>query len=140
LGVQSITPLFTEYTQKPKSSQYSEKKQHHWNKLIIQACEQCQRDILPQLHPPQHLAALQLPDNEPVWFAHPYTDAGIPGRARQPGAPWHILIGPEGGFSDEEAQYMQRLNYAPLYLGPHILRAETAALASVVKCQAIFAA
>ena len=47
--------------------------------------------------------------------------------------PAAILIGPEGGFSDDEKTRLRALPYVrPLSLGPRILRAETAAIAAIV--------
>ena len=51
-------------------------------------------------------------------------------------APAAILIGPEGGFSDEEKAKLRKLDFVrPLRLGPRILRAETAAIAAIVQWQ-----
>ena len=58
--------------------------------------------------------------------------------ARCPAAPAAILIGPEGGFTDEErAMVRGASNAVPISLGPRILRAETAALAAVTAYMAL---
>jgi len=51
LGVSEITPVISEYCNVKLSAERWEKKQEQWYKLIISACEQCQRNVLPVLHP-----------------------------------------------------------------------------------------
>ncbi len=53
------------------------------------------------------------------------------------GAPWAVLIGPEGGFSPKERALLRALPYAvPASLGPRILRADTAAISALTLWQA----
>jgi 16S rRNA (uracil1498-N3)-methyltransferase len=97
---------------------------------IIEAAEQCERTALPQLAEPQKLAALlkAWPASRTLYFAD---EAGGEPFAPTPG-PAAILIGPEGGFTDEERAAIRALPQArPVSLGPRILRADTAALAAV---------
>jgi 16S rRNA (uracil1498-N3)-methyltransferase len=57
--------------------------------------------------------------------------------AQAPGAPWALLIGPEGGFAPEETQHLRTLPFVtPVSLGPRILRADTAAIAAMTLWQA----
>ena len=57
-------------------------------------------------------------------------------RAEAPGAPWAVLIGPEGGFAPEEQAALRGLSFAtPVSLGPRILRADTAAIAALTLWQ-----
>ncbi|MFN8938778.1 MAG: RsmE family RNA methyltransferase, partial [Acidobacteriota bacterium] len=58
-------------------------------------------------------------------------DATILFALNLPTTPVSLLIGPEGGFTDEERSLALAANWAPLSLGPRILRAETAALAAL---------
>jgi 16S rRNA (uracil1498-N3)-methyltransferase len=97
---------------------------------IIEAAEQCERTSLPGLAEPQKLDALlkAWPDDRLLYFAD---EAGGEAFAPAPG-PAAILIGPEGGFTDEERATIRALPQArPVSLGPRILRADTAALAAV---------
>ena len=55
--------------------------------------------------------------------------AAIRSRARFHAGPAAVLIGPEGGFTDEERAFVRGSGASPISLGPRILRAETAALA-----------
>jgi 16S rRNA (uracil1498-N3)-methyltransferase len=97
---------------------------------VIEAAEQCERTALTELAEPVKLAALlaEWPAERALHFAD--ENGGEPLEAR-PG-PAAILIGPEGGFTDEERSAIRALPQArPLTLGPRILRADTAALAAV---------
>lgn len=96
----------------------------------IEAAEQCERTALPVLEEPRKLdAALKTwPADRNLYFAD---EAGGERFAPAPG-PAAILIGPEGGFTDEERAAIRALPQArPVSLGPRILRADTAALAAV---------
>jgi 16S rRNA (uracil1498-N3)-methyltransferase len=96
----------------------------------IEAAEQCERTALPELAEPQKLDATlkAWPHDRLLYFA----DEG----GGEPFAPRHgpaaILIGPEGGFTEEERTAIRALPQArPVSLGPRILRADTAALAAI---------
>ena len=52
-------------------------------------------------------------------------------QARPPSGPSYLIAGPEGGFSDEERNWIRQLGASPIKLGPRILRTETAALAAL---------
>ena len=96
----------------------------------VEAAEQCERTALPVLEEPRKLAAVlkSWPEERALWFAD---EAGGEAFAPAPG-PAAILIGPEGGFTDEERAAIRALPQArPVSLGPRILRADTAALATV---------
>lgn len=97
---------------------------------IVEAAEQCERTALTELAEPQKLGALLAgwPAERTLIFAD---EAGGETLAAAPG-PAAILIGPEGGFTDEERSAIRALPQArPVTLGPRILRADTAALAAV---------
>lgn len=96
----------------------------------IEAAEQCERTALPDLAPPVKLDALlrDWPADRALFFAD--EAGGEPLRA-EPG-PAALLIGPEGGFTDEERAAIRALPAArAVTLGPRILRADTAALAAI---------
>jgi 16S rRNA (uracil1498-N3)-methyltransferase len=97
---------------------------------MIEAAEQCGRTSLPALDEPIKLAALlkTWPDDRTLYFAD---ESG--GEAFRPApGPAAILIGPEGGFDEEERAAIRALPQAKaISLGPRILRAETAAIAAI---------
>jgi 16S rRNA (uracil1498-N3)-methyltransferase len=70
--------------------------------------------------------------------ARPASSALLPAEAARAPVPLAVLIGPEGGFSEEErAALLKRPNAARLALGPRILRADTAAVAALALVQAV---
>lgn len=96
---------------------------------IVEAAEQCERTALTELAEPCRLDALLAawPVERSLLFAD---EAGGEPLDAQPGCA-AILIGPEGGFTDEERSAIRALPQArPIGLGPRILRADTAALAA----------
>ena len=96
----------------------------------IEAAEQCERTALPALDQPRKLFALldSWPPERALYFAD---EGGGEAFAPTPG-PAAILIGPEGGFTDDERSTIRALAQArPVSLGPRILRADTAALAAI---------
>ncbi|WP_309662029.1 16S rRNA (uracil(1498)-N(3))-methyltransferase [Sphingomonas sp.] len=97
---------------------------------IIEAAEQCGRTLLPELAEPVTLAGLLQDKARRLYFAD--ESGGEPAvNAFKPGAAT-ILIGPEGGFTDDERAIIRAApNAMPISLGSRILRAETAALAAL---------
>ena len=96
----------------------------------VEAAEQCERTALPALEEARKLDAVlrTWPEDRTLYFAD---EAGGEQFAPAPG-PAAILIGPEGGFTDEERAAIRALPQArPVSLGPRILRADTAALAAI---------
>jgi 16S rRNA (uracil1498-N3)-methyltransferase len=135
LGVSDITPLFTERCGVKLNGERLDKKQQQWQKIVIAACEQSGRSVVPVVHQPQALAA---------WLAHlpealrltldPH--AATPLKQRVVAAERiQLLIGPEGGLSDAEVSQAQAHDFAPVRLGPRVLRTETAALAALTVIQ-----
>jgi 16S rRNA (uracil1498-N3)-methyltransferase len=98
----------------------------------IEAAEQCERTALPELAEPAKLAALlrDWPKERTLYFAD--EAGGVPLLSALTPGPAALLIGPEGGFTDEERAQIRALPQArPVSLGPRILRADTAALAAL---------
>jgi 16S rRNA (uracil1498-N3)-methyltransferase len=134
LGATSIQPLFTERTEVKLNPQRLEKKMQHWQQVIVSACEQCQRNILPTIHTPQNIAAF-LPDCDAQLklVLHHRSDIGL--SKEQAPASVALLIGPEGGLSEVEIQAAMDQGFKALTLGPRVLRTETAPLAALSLCQ-----
>ena len=99
--------------------------------IAIEAAEQCGRTVLPEILEPTPLDRfVKSSAQNPLYFADEQGGEVI-AKALRPG-PAAILIGPEGGFTDEERALVRKAKHAvAISLGPRILRAETAALAAV---------
>ncbi len=135
LGVTEITPLFTERCGVKLVGDRLEKKRLQWQKIVISACEQSGRSVVPKVNTPVAMAA---------WFEH--LDVGLrltlDPYAQTPLCEMNestnkvaLLIGPEGGLTDAEVTHASQQSFQPVRLGPRILRTETAALAAITVIQ-----
>jgi 16S rRNA (uracil1498-N3)-methyltransferase len=135
LGVARVLPVTTRFTNSERWRQ--DKQTAH----AIEAAEQCGATHVPQVDDIQPLDRLLVgwPEGRLLFWADETlarNDTGADGTPVAPGTPAAILIGPEGGFSDEEKAKLRTLPFIrPLRLGPRILRAETAAVAALVLWQ-----
>lgn len=124
LGVARLVPVITRHTMVERVN--LERLRAH----AVEAAEQCDRTALPELAKPEKLDSLlrAWPRERTLFFAD---ETGGRPLAPSPGAA-AILVGPEGGFSDEERAAIRTLPQArPVSLGPRILRSDTAALTAV---------
>ncbi len=128
LGVARLVPVLTRRTVVDRLNL------DRLNAHMIEAAEQCGRTALPSLAEPVKLPALlrDWPEERALFFAD--EAGGVPAldafRAHK--GPAAILIGPEGGFDDDERVAVRALSAAVgVGLGPRILRADTAAAAAV---------
>ncbi|TPH18066.1 16S rRNA (uracil(1498)-N(3))-methyltransferase [Litorilituus lipolyticus] len=142
LGVKSITPLFTERCGVKLSGERLIKKQQQWQKIVISACEQSGRVYVPTVNTPillsqwleQQTRALKL-------NLHPKASHSImtlPADTLAGDKQVRLLIGPEGGLSDEEIQLANDASFTDVLLGPRVLRTETAALTAITALQCRF--
>jgi 16S rRNA (uracil1498-N3)-methyltransferase len=103
--------------------------------IAIEAAEQCGRTRLPDISELVALKAL-LAAERPLYFADE-TGGESAASAFKPG-PALLLVGPEGGFTDDERAIIRAAPHTvPISLGPRILRAETAALAALAAYMAV---
>lgn len=125
LGVDVLQPVLTQRTNAARIGA------ERIEKNIIEAAEQCGRTALAELRAPVRLAKWLIErERHPLYFADETGGASALGSYAPP--PATILIGPEGGFTDEERAMVRAEEGAvAISLGPRILRAETAALAAV---------
>lgn len=105
--------------------------------IAIEAAEQCGRTRVPQIVDPVPLRRFveELDPSRHFYFAD--EAGGEPLAAGLKEGPAVMLIGPEGGFTDDERALVRGSGASPVSLGPRILRAETAALAALAAFMAI---
>jgi 16S rRNA (uracil1498-N3)-methyltransferase len=139
LGVSSITPLYTTRSEKKLAADKLNKRILHWQSIIISACEQCGRNLLPKLYPPLALA---------TWLTQVSTQEDSTRIVLHPAASQSIseftfstqkiyaLVGAESGLSTDEFAEAQAQQFTGIRLGPRILRTETASLALLAILQA----
>jgi 16S rRNA (uracil1498-N3)-methyltransferase len=134
LGVSEITPLFTERCGVKLDADRLEKKREQWQKIVISACEQSGRSVVPPVHMPVTLEKwLGQADNCLKLTLDPWTSATI--KQLSPTDRLRLVIGPEGGFSDREVAATTLAGFQPVRLGPRVLRTETAALTAIAALQ-----
>lgn len=137
LGVKRITPVLTAHGVVKLDSKRAEKRRGHWQRVTESACEQSGR-----IRPPLVDAPLPLND----WFGG-IRDRGATEIILRPGATTSLadisapqiklclLVGPEGGFSEQEYDNADVAGFTAVSLGPRTLRTETAAVAAIAIAQ-----
>ena len=132
LGVRRILPVQTRHTNSERIRQ--DRLQAH----AVEAAEQCRATFVPEVAELAPLDRLlrQWPEGRCLYWCDEAA-IGQPAEITGPAGPAAILIGPEGGFSADEAAKLRGMpNITPLSLGPRILRADTAAVAALTLWQA----
>jgi 16S rRNA (uracil1498-N3)-methyltransferase len=149
MGATKLQPVITQHTQVARVNL----ERMHAN--AIEAAQQCGILTLPEIAEPVAFAAMleRLHAERVLIFCDEETEVKDPvaalGEEREPpsalvpvaaqrAARLAVLIGPEGGFSENErAALLKRPNTVRLSLGPRILRADTAAVAALTLVQAV---
>lgn len=144
LGVTRIHPLITRRTE-AQLGEAAGKRSERWQRLLIDATQQSRRTTPPDLlHPrPLHefLQQERPTEGETGTLRLIASELGDAGPLRQriealtPPQRCVVLIGPEGGWTEEEATAAHAAGFLSISLGPRILRAETAALAVLAVLQ-----
>lgn len=149
LGIVEFVPLISDRCLMSSLDDISAAKITRWQRIILEAAEQSRRGRLPRLQPPlmfsqaceqtrqeglalmpwegEHQVSLQ----DVLGKEDQRQEAGDEARSRHPKRrPFalSLIVGPEGGFTDDEAALARRYGIRTLTLGPRVLRAETAGL------------
>ena len=137
LGVSGITPIFTARGVVRLAGERLDKRQRHWQGVVIGACEQSGRRRLPELAPATALETwLSQAHRNPLLLDHraqtPLPDLPAPGDALT------LLVGPEGGLTPVERTSANRAGFTSVRMGPRIMRTETAPLAALAAVQALW--
>ena len=138
LGVTEITPLFTEYCVVNLDEKRIQKRLHHWQGIMISACEQCGRSILPSLNSPSTLTKWADSIDEKCVVFDPLATTTLKNIAPENNA-MNLVIGPEGGLSANEiSELKKKTNFQTVKFGPRILRTETAAVSAITAIQLLW--
>ena len=135
LGVNQIVPIYSTRSIIKLDSTRADKKLMHWQQVLISACEQSGRSRIPQIYKPTtFLQALEQPKfNEKtlklILTPNGQNSLGNLGPLNKKEI--ILLIGPEGGFSEEELKLANDCKFTSLKLGPRTLRTETAPLSII---------
>lgn len=136
LGVTCITPLLTERCNVNLTDSRIKNRLAHWKGVIVSACEQSGRCLIPELESPITLSEwVEQSRTGTQWVCDPQ---GKPLERIEPSDSMTILVGPEGGLTNEEIDLAAKNNFIRLALGPRTLRTETAAVVGVSLLQTYF--
>ena len=142
LGVAAIQPLFMRRSVVKLSGEKAERRLQHWQGVVVSACEQCGRNVIPPVAEIQSfLPWLQQTQNSPDALQRYLLDPEAESSLRDlpaPNGPILLLAGPEGGFDPAERRAAVAAGCQRIRLGPRILRTETAALAAIAAMQAVW--
>ncbi|HEU0196464.1 MAG TPA: 16S rRNA (uracil(1498)-N(3))-methyltransferase [Nevskiaceae bacterium] len=136
LGVTRIVPLLSARSVVRLDAERWRKKLEHWRGVVRAACEQCGRNLLPELAP-----VVPLMD----WLSHsagvrlvlvPDAEQALGGI--EPAGAATLLVGPEGGLESSEIEAAQRRGCTAVRLGPRVLRTETAGVALLAALQVLW--
>ncbi|MEO0422453.1 MAG: 16S rRNA (uracil(1498)-N(3))-methyltransferase [Pseudomonadota bacterium] len=138
LGVHRIVPLKTHRAVVKLQGERGEQRREHWQRVVHAACEQCGLNRVPEVASPTSLedAVRGLDPHEDTlrWWLDPRAEHHLGQRAgtltSTPRAVV-LLVGPEGGFDPREDLLLEAAQFERLSLGPRVLRADTAGLASL---------
>ena len=145
LGVTKIIPIKTERSIVKLSPERAEKRLEHWQNIVVSACEQSRRAVIPQVEAPITLA---------LWLAETASPLNSEGKTLRiifdplankkladltmPQGEIELLIGAEGGLSTDEMALATQCGFASVQLGKRILRTETAPLAAIAAMQTLW--
>ena len=137
LGVNEITPLFSSRCEVRLDHQRQTKRIAHWQQIAISACEQSGRIDVPLIHRPQTLSTwVQDTLADAKLVLHPHQTKALASQLTPLSCA--LLVGPEGGLTEEEVEQAQTEGYTGLSLGPRILRTETAPVAALTLLQYVW--
>jgi len=137
LGVTEFTPFSSERCQLKKTELSKLLKKHErWQRIIEEACKQCNNPIMMRLNPLLSFDEMLVQQKKSVqkilfWEEEPLENSLHSCSLREDSAGMQIVFGPEGGFPSAEVEAAKKEEFQILSLGPRILKAETANIAAV---------
>lgn len=139
LGVTTITPLWSERCGIKLDGERQDKKIQQWQKIAISACEQCGRNVVPEIRPIMKLSDwCKEQDGMLKLNLHPRANHTLKSLPTIPAQGIRLLIGSEGGLSKEEIEMTEQAGFLETLLGKRVLRTETASLTVISVLQALY--
>ncbi len=140
LGAVRVVPLAAQRSVLQLSGERLRKRLEHWRRIAQAASEQCGRNRLMDVTAPQSLQQyLAAPgvDSGTLLFCHPGSTQTLAQAAQAAGGALTLVVGPEGGWSDEELALVEKHRLTPVNFGARVLRTETAGLALIAAVSAL---
>ena len=137
LGVGWVQPVVCDRSVVRLSAERAAKREAHWRRVAIAACEQSGRNRIPEVRPTLGFQSwVAVPASAPRWVLMPGAE---PLAAQdEPQGDVELLVGPEGGLSEREMDLALSQGGICVGLGPRVLRAETAPIAALAAIHALW--
>jgi 16S rRNA (uracil1498-N3)-methyltransferase len=142
LGIAAIVPLVSDRTEADVRRLVASGRVERWQRIAVASVKQCGRAFVPAVHLPQALEACLGEVHSARRFLLAEPGLVPTGRvtvrdllAEPAPVSAALIVGPEGGWTDEEAALAGRAGCVPLTLGPRTLRADAAAAVAITALQ-----
>lgn len=142
LGVARLVPVETARVVARAPTERAGARQSRWERVAREAVKQCGRGVVPVVEAPRGFGAVlaEAAAHDATWLCWEGGGRPLATLAREAGRVRRILllVGPEGGFTDDEVAQARAAGARLGGLGPRILRAESAGLVALALCQHLF--
>ena len=139
LGITAIQPIISERCIVRLDGERADKRLTRWQEIVISACEQSGRNTVPPVLPIiGYREALDKMPSESTKLIMSINRARKLGDIRHPSGAIVFMVGPEGGWTEQEEQQAFDAGFQAVTLGKRILRTETAALAALAAMQTLW--
>ena len=139
LGVAEIRPVISERCVVRLSGERAEKRVARWQEIVVSACEQSGRNIVPKVLPlTTYAQALQQLSQETTKLLMSLNRAQKLSDVQPQSGKVVFMVGPEGGWTEKEEQQAFDAGFQSVTLGKRVLRTETASLAAIVAMQTLW--
>ena len=139
LGVAEIRPVISERCVVRLSGERAEKRVARWQEIVVSACEQSGRNIVPKVLPlTTYAQALQQLPQEPTKLLMSLNRAQKLSDVQPQSGKVVFMVGPEGGWTEKEEQQAFDAGFQSVTLGKRVLRTETASLAAIAAMQTLW--
>ena len=139
LGVAEIRPVISERCVVRLSGERAEKRVARWQEIVVSACEQSGRNIVPKVLPlTTYVQALQQLPQETTKLLMSLNRAQKRSDVRPQSGKVVFMVGPEGGWTEKEEQQAFDAGFQSVTLGKRVLRTETASLAAIAAMQTLW--
>ena len=139
LGVAEIRPVISERCVVRLSGERAEKRVARWQEIVVSACEQSGRNIVPKVLPlTTYAQALRQLPQETTKLLMSLNRAQKLSDVRPQSGKVVFMVGPEGGWTEKEEQQAFDAGFQSVTLGKRVLRTETASLAAIAAMQTLW--
>ncbi|WP_283121336.1 16S rRNA (uracil(1498)-N(3))-methyltransferase [Neisseria subflava] len=139
LGVAEIRPVISERCVVRLSGERAEKRVARWQEIVVSACEQSGRNIVPKVLPlTTYAQALQQLPQETTKLLMSLNRAQKLSDVQPQSGKVVFMVGPEGGWTEKEEQQAFDAGFQSVTLGKRVLRTETASLAAIATMQTLW--